>query len=156
MVKSFIVSGEYVRRKQPANSRKCWRSVRESNPCRRREREATYCNSKELRGMDSTLTSSRSIRTTGPRIHINRLDCARRLCADSSQRATRKDFSLPFGIITSHFRVGRHLYGASAYRAVMKLKLAVWEEAILLEIVVNCSGRKIFLILNCVATVLST
>jgi hypothetical protein len=32
-----------------------WRPVRESNPCRRREREATYGNSKELSGMDSTL-----------------------------------------------------------------------------------------------------
>ena len=32
-----------------------WRPVRESNPCRCREREATYCNSKELSGMDSTL-----------------------------------------------------------------------------------------------------
>ncbi len=31
-----------------------WRPVRESNPCRR-ESEATYCNSMELRGMDSTL-----------------------------------------------------------------------------------------------------
>jgi hypothetical protein len=29
--------------------------ARTGNPCRRREREATYCNSKELRGMDSTL-----------------------------------------------------------------------------------------------------
>jgi hypothetical protein len=36
-------------------SGKCWRPVRESNPCRRREREATYGNSKELSGMDSTL-----------------------------------------------------------------------------------------------------
>jgi putative transposase len=35
-----------------------------------------------------------------------------------------------FGIISSHFRVGRHLYGASAYRAVMKLRSTVWEEAI--------------------------
>ena len=32
-----------------------WRPVRESNPCRRREREATSCNSKDLRGMDITL-----------------------------------------------------------------------------------------------------
>ena len=32
-----------------------WRPVQESNPCRRRKREATYCSSKELRGMDSTL-----------------------------------------------------------------------------------------------------
>ncbi len=29
-----------------------WRSVRKSNPCRRREREATYCNSKEPAGFD--------------------------------------------------------------------------------------------------------
>jgi hypothetical protein len=32
-----------------------WRPVRESNPCRRREREGTYGNSMELSGMDSTL-----------------------------------------------------------------------------------------------------
>src|SRR5258705_14017924 len=46
----------------------------------------------------------------------------------SSGHAQR--FLSAFGIITSHFRVGRHLYGASAYRAVMKLRFAVWEEAI--------------------------
>jgi putative transposase len=39
-------------------------------------------------------------------------------------------FLSAFGVITSHFRVGRHLYGASAYRAVMKLRFAVWDEAI--------------------------
>ena len=38
-----------------ATSSEYWRPVRESNPCRRREREATYCNSTELSGMDSTL-----------------------------------------------------------------------------------------------------
>jgi hypothetical protein len=32
-----------------------WRPVRESNPCRRREREAIYRNSKETCGMDSTV-----------------------------------------------------------------------------------------------------
>jgi hypothetical protein len=32
-----------------------WRPVGESKPCRRREREATYYNSMELSGMDSTL-----------------------------------------------------------------------------------------------------
>ena len=32
-----------------------WRPVRESNPCRRCEREGNNCNSMELRGMDSTL-----------------------------------------------------------------------------------------------------
>jgi putative transposase len=46
----------------------------------------------------------------------------------SSGHAQR--FLSAFGVITSHFRVGRHLYGASAYRAVMKLRFAVWEEAI--------------------------
>jgi putative transposase len=45
----------------------------------------------------------------------------------SSVHAQR--FLSAFGIITSHFRVGRHLYGASAYQAVMKLRFAAWEEA---------------------------
>jgi putative transposase len=39
-------------------------------------------------------------------------------------------FLSAFGIITSHFRVGRHFYRASAYRAVMKSRFATWEEAI--------------------------
>jgi hypothetical protein len=34
-----------------------WRPVRESNPCRRREREAIHCNLKELGGMDGTFTA---------------------------------------------------------------------------------------------------
>src|ERR1700730_17746961 len=38
-------------------------------------------------------------------------------------------FLSAFGIITAHFRVGRHLYRAIAYRAVMKLRFALWEEA---------------------------
>ncbi len=38
-------------------------------------------------------------------------------------------FLSAFGIITSRFRVGRHLYRAFAYRAVMKLRFAAWEEA---------------------------
>ena len=46
----------------------------------------------------------------------------------SSGHAQR--FPSAFGVISSHFRVGRHLYGASAYQAVMKLRFAVWEEAI--------------------------
>jgi len=37
------------------NDQEFWRPVRELNPCYRREREATYCNSMELRGMDTTL-----------------------------------------------------------------------------------------------------
>jgi len=46
-------------------------------------------------------------------------------------------FLSAFGIITSHFRVGRHLYRVSAYRAVMKSRFAMWEEAIRVEVIVN-------------------
>src|SRR5438876_4102460 len=46
-------------------------------------------------------------------------------------------FLTAFGIITSHFRVGRHLYRASSYRAVMKSRFAAWEEAICLKAIVN-------------------
>jgi putative transposase len=35
-----------------------------------------------------------------------------------------------FGIISSHFRVGRHLYRASGYKLVMKSRFAIWDEAI--------------------------
>ena len=42
-----------------------------------------------------------------------------------------------FGIITSPFRVGKHLYGAGAYRAVMKSRFAIWKEAIRVEAIVN-------------------
>ena len=34
-----------------------WRPVRESNPCRRRESEGIYKNSKETCGMDSTVVN---------------------------------------------------------------------------------------------------
>ena len=39
-------------------------------------------------------------------------------------------FLSAFGIISTHFRVGRHLFTARSYRAVMKTKFAVWEEVI--------------------------
>jgi putative transposase len=39
-------------------------------------------------------------------------------------------FLSAFGIITSHFRVGRHLYRASGYREVMQSRFALWEEVI--------------------------
>jgi putative transposase len=39
-------------------------------------------------------------------------------------------FLSAFGIITSHFRVGRHLYSAGGYRAVMRSRFAGWDEAI--------------------------
>ena len=46
----------------------------------------------------------------------------------SSGQAQR--FLSAFGIITSHFRVGRHLYRASGYRAVMKSRFAAWEDVV--------------------------
>ncbi len=46
-------------------------------------------------------------------------------------------FLSAFGVITSHFRVGRHLLSASSYRAIMKLRFLVWEEAIAVEAIVN-------------------
>jgi len=39
-------------------------------------------------------------------------------------------FLSAFGIIASHFRVGRHLYRASGYRDVMRSRFALWEVAI--------------------------
>ena len=39
-------------------------------------------------------------------------------------------FLSAFGIITSHFRVGRHLLGACGYRDLMKSRFAIWEVAI--------------------------
>ena len=42
-------------------------------------------------------------------------------------------FLSAFGIITSHFRVGRHLYRASRYREVMKSRVAVWKAVIGVE-----------------------
>src|SRR6266566_5029317 len=39
-------------------------------------------------------------------------------------------FLSAFGIITSHFRVGRHLYRARGYKQVMKSRFALWDEAI--------------------------
>lgn len=39
-------------------------------------------------------------------------------------------FLSAFGIISSHFRSGRHRYSASSYRAVMKSRFAFWDEAI--------------------------
>jgi len=46
-------------------------------------------------------------------------------------------FLSAFGIITAHFRVGRHLYSASAYRTVMKSRFGLWEESICVEAMVN-------------------
>ena len=42
-------------------------------------------------------------------------------------------FLSAFGIIGSHFRVGRHLYRARSYRAVLKSRFAEWMEAISVE-----------------------
>jgi putative transposase len=46
-------------------------------------------------------------------------------------------FLSAFGIITAHFRVARHLYKASSYRAVMKLRFADWRDAICAEAIVK-------------------
>ncbi len=48
----------------------------------------------------------------------------------SSGHAQR--FLSVFGIISSHFRVGRHLHKASGYKEVMKSRFALWDEAICL------------------------
>jgi putative transposase len=42
-----------------------------------------------------------------------------------------------FGIISSHFRVGRHLYRASGYKEVMKSRFALWQEVICVDAVVS-------------------
>ena len=42
-------------------------------------------------------------------------------------------FLSAFGVIASHFRVGRHLYRAGGYREVMKSRFALWEDAIHIE-----------------------
>ena len=42
-------------------------------------------------------------------------------------------FLSAFGIITSHFRVGRHLYRANDYRKVMKARFVLWEQVIRVE-----------------------
>jgi len=39
-------------------------------------------------------------------------------------------FLSAFGPISSHFRVGRHLYSANGYRIVMKIRFAVWNDVI--------------------------
>ena len=39
-------------------------------------------------------------------------------------------FLSAFGIITSHFRPGRHLCTASAYRELMTRRFAAWKEAV--------------------------
>jgi len=37
-------------------------------------------------------------------------------------------FLSAFGLISSHFRVGRHLYSANGYREVMKVRFYLWED----------------------------
>jgi putative transposase len=49
----------------------------------------------------------------------------------SARHAQR--FLSAFGIISSHFRVGRHRYRASGYREVMRSRFNVWEEVIRVE-----------------------
>jgi putative transposase len=49
-----------------------------------------------------------------------------------SARHARR-FLSTFGIIISHFRVGRHLYRASGYREVMKSRFTAWEEVVVAQ-----------------------
>ena len=53
----------------------------------------------------------------------------------SARHAQR--FLSAFGIISSHFQVGRHLYRARGYRIVMKSRFGLWEDAIFVESMVN-------------------
>ena len=46
----------------------------------------------------------------------------------SSGQAQR--FLAVFDAITSHFRLGRHLWSAEVYREMMKRSLAIWEEVV--------------------------
>jgi putative transposase len=39
-------------------------------------------------------------------------------------------FLSAFGLISSHFRVGRHLYSPNGYREVMRARFAVWVDII--------------------------
>jgi putative transposase len=39
-------------------------------------------------------------------------------------------FLAAFGLISSHFRVGRHLYSANGYRRVMKARFDLWNDVI--------------------------
>ena len=41
-----------------------------------------------------------------------------------------QSFLSAFGIITSHFRVGRHLCTAGGYREMMKHRFAAWEQVV--------------------------
>ncbi len=45
-------------------------------------------------------------------------------------------FLSAFGPISSHFRVGRHLYSADGYRTVMKARFAVWNDVIRIPLAV--------------------
>jgi putative transposase len=42
-------------------------------------------------------------------------------------------FLSAFGIISSHFRVGRHLFSAKGYREVMMSRFAVWNEVVTVQ-----------------------
>jgi putative transposase len=46
-------------------------------------------------------------------------------------------FLSAFGVIASHFRVGRHLYRANGYREVMESRFAAWKDAICVEAISN-------------------
>ena len=55
MIQLMDVSGSAEKSRDARKFLRIWRPERDSNSCRRREREATYRNSMELSGMDGTL-----------------------------------------------------------------------------------------------------
>ncbi len=63
----------------------------------------------------------------------NTLNCVE--CGHLDQ--TTPHFLAAFGIIPSHFRVGRHQYRARGYRQVMKSRFVVWQEVVCVEAIVN-------------------
>ena len=52
---------------------------------------------------------------------------ARRVMGRFKSAGHAQRFLSAFGVVTSHFQVGRHLYRASGYREVMESRFAVWE-----------------------------
>jgi putative transposase len=78
-------------------------------------------------------TFSSSIKTTERKIHISPNRLRERVMRRLKSSGHGKLFLSAFGIITSHFQVGRHQYRARGYRDVMKSRFAVWQEVVCLE-----------------------
>jgi len=92
---------------------------------------------RQLKWYGASNTSSRSIRTIGAENSNQPTKLRVRLFRRFKSAGYAQPFLSTLGIVTSHFRVGRHLYRASAYRALMKSRFAVCEEAIGVKAIVN-------------------